>query len=405
MKKAIFTVIMIVVMALGFSGCGNPNTDKTTDVPKTDVSIIIGNHDNAMAYNTGAVREAVAMACRTAGTVNIIVSDGDPYVAAEIKIPQLKKGITNSKAEQIINEQTNQIVSLLNSDSAKAKTPEVDTLQALDIASRNLIAADCENKVLVVMDTGVQTTGSLNLTGTLLDTVDINKVVETLSENKNIPNLKTVNLICWEGLSYVGGEQNKLTNKEAQILESLWMAILSESGASEIEFCPDMPIGEISLTGLPPVTTIPVMEDASAIVAYEPSNTIELNEETLNFQPGSDELITDESEVKSVLTSIVDYLKENPSSKLLLAGTTASAGTESELKDLSLRRVKTVKAIMLSMGVKDEQIEVIGTGTNNPFYINDKNADGSLNSEIAKINRSVIICGYESDMAKTILNF
>ena len=174
----------------------------------------------------------------------------------------------------------------------------------------------------------------------------------------------------------------------------------------EFEFSEDLPVGEMAYTSLPPVSTVPTAELESAISTFAPEKAVVLDDTTLHFKPGSDELLTDISSVQTILSPITDYLKENPASKILLAGTTASAGTEAYLKDLSFRRGQKIKEVILSMAdVRDDQIKVIGTGINNPFYEYDKMPDGSLDPEIAQRNRSVIISGYDSETSKTLINF
>lgn len=43
-------------------------------------------------------------------------------------------------------------------------------------------------------------------------------------------------------------------------------------------------------------------------------------------------------------------------------------------------------------------------GINHPFYSNDINEDGSLNEEIAKSNRTVMLLSKESEIAKMLVN-
>lgn len=403
-KKSMF-MMLAFIMLLAISGCGNLTEPPQTAVVPTDVTIIIGNHSNAQAYNTsGSVREAVTAACQTAGHVNIIVSDGDPYLAAEIKAPPIKNNVTDSKAEQVVNNNADQIVALLTSDETKAKTPETDVIQALNMASRT--KAESEDNILIVMDPGVSTSGSISLAGTLLNTIDIDKTVETLRCNSSIPDLSRFNKAIWIGIGAVCGDQARFTDKEIQLLKSLWGAVLSQSGVGEFEFSEDLPVGEMAYTSLPPVSTVPTAELESAISTFAPEKAVVLDDTTLHFKPGSDELLTDISSVQTILSPITDYLKENPASKILLAGTTASAGTEAYLKDLSFRRGQKIKEVILSMAdVRDDQIKVIGTGINNPFYEYDKMPDGSLDPEIAQRNRSVIISGYDSETSKTLINF
>lgn len=61
--------------------------------------------------------------------------------------------------------------------------------------------------------------------------------------------------------------------------------------------------------------------------------------------------------------TIVDYLLEHPDYTVILAGTTATAGTNEQCKELSLRRAEAVRQLMIDMGTSETQIKhVIGLG-------------------------------------------
>ena len=46
----------------------------------------------------------------------------------------------------------------------------------------------------------------------------------------------------------------------------------------------------------------------------------------------------------------------------------------------------------------------LGRGYNHPYYIDDRNEDGTLNEQIASVNRSVIIFSLDSEVAEKLLN-
>ena len=59
---------------------------------------------------------------------------------------------------------------------------------------------------------------------------------------------------------------------------------------------------------------------------------------------------------------------------------------------------------MLEMGMDMRRIGVtLGRGYNHPYYINDRNEDGTLNEQIASANRSVIIFSLDSEVAEKLL--
>ena len=57
------------------------------------------------------------------------------------------------------------------------------------------------------------------------------------------------------------------------------------------------------------------------------------------------------------------------------------------------------------MGMDAQHIgATLGRGYNHPYYIDDRNEDGTLNEQIASVNRSVIIFSLDSEVAEKLLN-
>lgn len=159
---------------------------------------------------------------------------------------------------------------------------------------------------------------------------------------------------------------------------------------------------------MPKVSVVDVLQPASAIKEVIDNEKIEetavvLDEEVVNFKPGSAVLVSSEKSVKKALKEYIKYMSENPSYKVLFAGTTASAGKQDELVVLSEQRCNTIKEIFIQSGVKENQIETIGLGYKNDYYIKDTDKNGNLIEEKAKKNRSVIILPLDSDDAEALL--
>lgn len=104
---------------------------------------------------------------------------------------------------------------------------------------------------------------------------------------------------------------------------------------------------------------------------------------------GDEATFVDRDDAVSELSPIVDYLLEHPDYTVILAGTTATAGTNEQCKELSLRRAEAVRQLMIDMGTSETQIKhVIGLGYDHEFHVEDLNADGSLNEKNAPENMS-----------------
>ena len=98
-------------------------------------------------------------------------------------------------------------------------------------------------------------------------------------------------------------------------------------------------------------------------------------------------------------------MTSHPSYQILLAGTTASAGTQEELVELSEKRCNTIREIFIKSGVSEEQVKIIGLGyENHPYYVPDVDENGELIEEIAEKNRAVIILPLASEAAQALMN-
>ena len=118
---------------------------------------------------------------------------------------------------------------------------------------------------------------------------------------------------------------------------------------------------------------------------------------------GDEATFVDRDDAVSELSPIVDYLLEHPDYTVILAGTTATAGTNEQCKELSLRRAEAVRQLMIDMGTSETQIKhVIGLGYDHEFHVEDLNADGSLNEKNAPENRAVLVIGTSTEAAQIL---
>ena len=67
---------------------------------------------------------------------------------------------------------------------------------------------------------------------------------------------------------------------------------------------------------------------------------------------------------------------------------------------------RAVERLMCQMGLNKEHVgSVMGLGYENPYYLNDQNADRSLNEKIACNNRAVIIYKMNSPITEKLKKF
>lgn len=120
--KRRFNKILLLLLALAFvicnmQGCAAPN-DNAVENPLN--LVIVGGtiRANQPVFNDSRIREEIMTACLTCGTVTLIAVDGEPYLVATVEIPHAKSGMSSSKYRQIAENQTNQIMMLMEQNKA-----------------------------------------------------------------------------------------------------------------------------------------------------------------------------------------------------------------------------------------------------------------------------------------------
>ena len=167
------------------------------------------------------------------------------------------------------------------------------------------------------------------------------------------------------------------------------------------------PVSGKEAANLPNVTPVTFPEDALVAGSYDLnalSNPIVFNESTIKFAGDSAEFI-DRNSAMDVLKPIASLLTTHPETKIIIAGTTASVGSQYECVELSIKRAEACRDILLQLGVLDSQVECVGLGRAETFLrVNDLNPDGTLNAKMAQLNRAIYIFTSDSDAAARVLN-
>ena len=108
---------------------------------------------------------------------------------------------------------------------------------------------------------------------------------------------------------------------------------------------------------------------------------------------------------KEALKPVADAILAHPDHSILLAGTTATDGTQESCVDLANRRCEAVKNLLVdTYGVPESQLETIGLGYElDPFERGqDRNANGNfVESEVE--NRRVVVLDIEDPIAQELM--
>ena len=153
----------------------------------------------------------------------------------------------------------------------------------------------------------------------------------------------------------------------------------------------------------------PTAESGTATVEQEPlvfETPFELNSTQVMFKAESDAFINEE-DAKEALKPVAEVILAHPDHKILLAGTTATDGSQQARVELSNRRAAAVKGLLVSaFGVPEDQLLTIGLGFEaDPFVRGqDRDANGKfVESEGAK-NRRVVVMDANDPIAQELLN-
>ena len=390
-KLKLSTLALLSILLLVLTACGG---HREPDPEPLHLSLVLGAHSNSPRPTLALVEEDIYHAVTSRGSLTVVNCDGAPYLVDSVIIRPPKKKVTQAKQDSLDTKNTNALLTIAR--STVAQTPEVDTLAALHLAARNLNDLSGE-KQIIVMDSGLSTTGLLDFTSSTLE-ADPQEIAAYLAQNSALPDLSGIS-VRWTGLGDVMAPQDALTYKARENLTAIWKAILEASNASYVDIL-SASSGLNSYSEEAPYVTPVSIPKAEPISFTKP---IIFTEKELYFHPGSAQL-RDPASAKQVLSPIVQYMAEHPDFCLLLAGTTAQAGSQEECVELSLRRAETVRTLLLESGVSAAQLhdEALGLGWDHSYHIPDRK-DGQLDEEIAPLNRSVILQDASSEEAKALI--
>lgn len=141
----------------------------------------------------------------------------------------------------------------------------------------------------------------------------------------------------------------------------------------------------ISSEGYLPLT-LKVVPDTSLpdpILLTPVSKGLSMVLEQVLFKRGTADLL--EGESAAFLTSMADFLNENPDVKILLEGHTDNVGNVVLNKELSLERASTIRDFLVNQGVDFERIRVNGWGGSKPISSNQNEEGRTKNRRVEMV--------------------
>jgi outer membrane protein OmpA-like peptidoglycan-associated protein len=303
--------------------------------------------------------------------------------------------LAKSKLNQIATEQARSILSSLS--SVKASHSEIDTLAALEVARRSFASApQGSSRHIVVLDSGLSTTGSLSFQKSDFLNADPSAVADYLNTRKEIPDFSGIT-IMWIGLGDCSAPQQSLSAAQRTNLKQIWTAIIEKTGG-RVTFLDTLSGCDNIVKDYPEVSTISLLNDPSP--TFDNTGTVAFR--NIQFIGDTAKYINPE-EVRKILMPVAEYMKSNPGFAALLIGSTAGEKDKEFCLQLSSERAGAVRDTLVSLGVSASQIKAIGLGFNDPWHIADTSADGTLIESIAAQNRKVVLMDASSAEAQSIL--
>ena len=126
---------------------------------------------------------------------------------------------------------------------------------------------------------------------------------------------------------------------------------------------------------------------------FKDTGVVSFKEDSIKFIPDTADFY-DNSAAKNKISEIAGFLNRNKEKNFVLAGSTATVGSDKTNKKLSLERARAVKTVLTDeFGIDGDRIKCIGLGceTDNRFRIPDIDENGELIEKYAKENRAVFL--------------
>jgi outer membrane protein OmpA-like peptidoglycan-associated protein len=391
MKKTVNIILCTLMSIFVLSGCGEKEKNEY-------VSFVIGANENTYVHNFENANKDLHSFVENGGNISFVVCDGKPTVKSDEDIKKLDSSYSKGRKEKLWKETLNNIYEI--ADKVRPSCEQIDLLSSIDLAAKNIREKDGE-KSIFIFASGICTEGILDMSHSVIDNIDVDKIVNTLKES-DIPKLNDIN-IKFFSLGSVGGNQY-LSPTAKNKLQLLWDGILKKCSAKSVDFS-DLPSKDKLYDNVPKVNIVESKKVESILVNNDTS--IDLSSDNIYkyneffFKKNSD-ILKDENDSLQKSATLTDYLTNKPNIKITLIGTTAKDGSVEGCIELSKKRAQTIANLLITKGVDRSRITIYGLGYNNCFHENEYDSKGNFIEEIAQRNRSCYVMNSNAKILKEI---
>jgi len=385
MRRRVGFVLGVALAVLPFAAACSDGTFAPGSVdlacpsqPGGSVTLAVGARANSAApVLPPAIVDLIREAAKQSQAISLVRVDGSPTVSFQgtFRTDAANDVARNNELDQFVRDVQGRVTALL------PKAPEADVLAALGEAAR----ITPEGGTVVLVDSGLQTTGQIRFQDPGTFGADPNEFVSYLQARSLMPALTNRSVVL-VGLGNTAEPQAALDPSLRTRVTALWQTVVSSAGASCVEVV-DTAAARTSVTTDIPVTpvTLPM------VPPFQPcGETVLRDGDTVGFLPDQ-AVFRDAAAARATLQDLAT-LVINGRQMVELIGTTAMAGPSEDGRiQLSLQRADAVKAVLVELGVPGDRITTTGAGATWPDRVPDIAPDGSLIPWAAAQNRSVIV--------------
>ena len=401
--RRLAAALPVGLLALLLTACNTPPPPKPGST-----AFVHAARSNSAAVDTTKVpylSQVAFDAARRTDTISVVTTDGEPSTSASVQLHNDGKSDTIREQQDGRNKAT--VLSKIRASTAA--TGEANPLQAIAIAADS-IRRSSGPKLLVVLDSGLNTTAPLRFQDDLLDPrTDPTQVAAFVQSVGSIPDLTGIDVV-WIGLGQTRAPQEPLNTPAKEKEKAIWSATLNLGAPASLTFVDDgLPTVQkpdddpaVTVVPVPPIDSYKLVkgDPGSAPVPHTtgpvqpkpvPHVTAPFQADKLGFQPDSAELV-DPQKAQLIIADTAARLVGGGYCDIHIKGTTADVGDMAGQIRQGAARATKVRDLLINADVPAACITSIeGVGSSFKGFITDRNPDGSLNEAAAARNRLVIV--------------
>lgn len=367
-------IVSALLATLAFSACSAAEAATTSEV-----AVVLGARSNSPGITAADLDEALDLLREEGDRIVVVVAEGEPTVAIDYTLNRLRD-YAEDREKDLENHRDRLLTSMR---TLGAQTSEADLTEAIARAADSFSPG--AEHTMVILDSGVQTIGALDLReGRLYH--EPAELIDAVADSGTLPDLEGVT-VRMPRLGVVVPPQDPLVTDARASLTAIWTEYFSATGATDVTLGTGNVVPTPQDTDLPPVTPIPVTRPEPVPVR---ECRMLLEEGSVSFAPESAEL-KDVDQVRQMLEEVHQSLG-GCVGPYVIEGSTATWGTPKDAADFSLQRATNVAEVLVAVsGVALGDMTLIGWGHDWPCRVEDVDSNGELDREIAVNNRVVVI--------------